>query len=293
MKKVLITGANGLLGQRLVQVLSSFKILACDLASNFFLSIDVPYNRLDISDKDEAINLIEFFKPDWIINCAGYTDVDGCETNRELAWSANVDGVENLALACKEFKANLVHFSTDYVFDGKNGPYNEQDKTNPVSFYGKTKLESEKVIQKYNINHIIIRTNVLYDFGLNVKANFFLWVLEKLKAGKEIKVVSDQFNNPILAFNLAQMVKEVIEKELFGLYHIGGADFLSRFEFAQRIAFHFGLDKSKIQPIETSALKQTASRPLKSGLKINKAKKVFKTEIWGIDKSLKFLKENC
>jgi len=292
MKRVLITGANGLLGQRLVQIFSSFELFACDLTSDFFLPIDIPYGRLNISNKDQVVGLVESFKPGWIVNCAGYTDVDRCEEQKELAWSVNVDGAENLAWTCKKFKINLVHFSTDYVFDGENGPYDEEGKTNPISFYGKTKLESEKVVRGYNINHTIIRTNVLYDFGHKVKTNFFIWVLEKLKKGEEIEVVTDQYNNPTLAFNLAGIVKEAIEENIFGLYHIGGKDYLSRHEFAQKIARVFGLDKEKIKAVKTAELKQAAPRPSRGGLRIDRAKGVFKTEIWGVEKSLEFLKKN-
>jgi dTDP-4-dehydrorhamnose reductase len=294
MKKVLITGANGLLGQKIVEVLSpACKILACDLGPEFFLSLKASYNPLDIREKDKVAVLVKYFKPSWIVNCASYTDVDGCEKNQSLAWSVNVDGVKNIVEVCQEFKINLFHFSTDYVFDGKDGPYSEEDKTNPVNFYGKTKLESERIIEHSHINFTIIRTNVLYGRGEKVKSNFFLWVLENLKKNEKIKVVDDQYNNPTLAFNLAQIVKEAVDRNLFGLYHIGGRDWLSRFEFAQKVALGFGFDKEKIEPIQTSDLKQTAPRPLKGGLKIDKARKVFKTEIVGINKSLGFLKGNC
>lgn len=294
MKKVLITGANGLLGQKIVEIFSpAYKTLACDLGPEFFLSSRASYHSLDIREKGKLVALVESFKSNWIINCASYTDVDGCERNQSLAWSVNVDGVRNLSEVCREFKINLVHFSTDYVFDGKNGPYSEEDKTNPINFYGKTKLENEKVIKNSDINFTIIRTNVLYGCGEKVKSNFFLWVLENLRKNEKIKVVDDQYNNPTLAFNLAQIVKEGVDKEIFGLYHIGGRDWLSRFEFAQKIALSFGFDKERIEPVHTSDLKQVASRPLKGGLKIDKAKEIFKTDIWGIDRSLEFLKRTC
>ncbi|MCJ7508717.1 MAG: dTDP-4-dehydrorhamnose reductase [candidate division Zixibacteria bacterium] len=294
MKKVLITGANGLLGQKIVGILSpAYKILACDLGPEFFLSSKTSYNPLDIREKDKLMVLVKSFKSNWIINCASYTNVDGCEKNQTLAWSVNVDGVKNIVEVCQKLKINLIHFSTDYVFDGKNGPYGEEDKTAPIDFYGKTKLESERIIEHSHINFTIIRTNVLYGCGEKVKSNFFLWVLENLRKNKKIKVVEDQYNNPTLAFNLAQIVKEIVDKDIFGLYHIGGRDWLSRFEFAQKIALSFGFDRDKIEPIQTSNLKQIAPRPLKGGLKIDKAKKVFKTEIWGIEKSLGFLKGNC
>ncbi|HEX9917404.1 MAG TPA: dTDP-4-dehydrorhamnose reductase [candidate division Zixibacteria bacterium] len=294
MKRVLVTGANGLLGQKIVEILSpAYKITSCDLGPEFFLSSKASYHPLDIREKDKVVALVGSFKPSWIVNCASYTDVNGCETNQSLAWSVNVDGVKNIVEVCEKLKIDLIHFSTDYVFDGKNGPYSEEDKTDPINFYGKTKLESEKIIEESHINFTIIRTNVLYGCGEKVKSNFFLWVLENLKKNGKIKVVNDQYNNPTLAFNLAEIVKEAVDRNLFGLYHIGGADWLSRFEFAQKVALSFGFDRDKIKPIQTSDLKQTAPRPLKGGLKIDKAKKVFKTEIWGIEKSLGFLKGNC
>ena len=166
-KAVLITGANGLLGQKLCRNFSScYKVIATDLQPHNFASLhDLTYETLDITDIRPLEFHVRFYKPSVIINAAAYTDVDGCEIHRDQAWAVNVGGVKNLVRACHKQGTKLVHLSTDYIFDGENGPYSEDDPPHPVNFYGETKLESEKVIQDSGINFLIVRTNVLYGFG--------------------------------------------------------------------------------------------------------------------------------
>ncbi|MGB2989674.1 MAG: SDR family oxidoreductase, partial [Candidatus Zixiibacteriota bacterium] len=205
MKTVLITGANGLLGQKLCRDFSSsHKVIATDLHPENFVSFpSLSYESLDLTDRKALEPHVRFYDPAVIINAAAYTDVDGCEINKDQARAINVGGVRNLVRVCREHGIKPVHLSTDYIFDGEKGPYSEDDPPHPVSFYGKTKLESENVVRQGGIDSLIVRTNVLYGFGKKVKKNFLLWLLEKLSAGDKLKIVNDQFNNTTLADNLS------------------------------------------------------------------------------------------
>ena len=159
-----------------------------------------------------------------------------------------------------------------------------------MSYYGKTKLESEKAIRSSGIDFIIVRTNVLYGWGKKVKPNFLLWLLDKLSAGEKIGIVTDQFNNPTLANNLSACILEMAEKNLTGTFHVGGAEYLSRYDFALQVADKFEFDKSLISPVRTALLAQSAQRPHRGGLKIEKAKKFLKTRLLNIEEGLELVK---
>jgi dTDP-4-dehydrorhamnose reductase len=218
------------------------------------------------------------------------TNVDLCETNREMAWKTNVTAVENVTHAAKMTGARIIHFSTDYVFDGTNGPYAESDRPNPLSYYGRTKLASENLLTTAEIPHTIVRTMVLYGVGNGVKVNFALWLLKNLSEEKPIKVVDDQLGNPTLADDLAYAVLKIIELERTGMYHIAGHDIVSRYEFAVQFADIFGFDKKMITPVKTSSIKQAAPRPLKSGLITLKAETDLGIKISGAAQGLRVFK---
>lgn len=294
MKTVLITGANGLLGQKLCRHFSSsHKVIATDLQPDSLVSLpNLSYETLDITDRRALDFHVRFYKPSVIINSAAYTDVDGCETHTAQAWATNVGGVKNLIRACKKHNSKVVHFSTDYIFEGENGPYSEDDPPNPVSFYGETKLESEKVIKRSGIDFLVVRTNVLYGFGKKVKKNFLLWLLEKLSAGEKLEIVTDQFNNPTLADNLSACILEMTEENLSGVFHIAGAEYLSRYDFALKVAEVFGFKEAEVAPIKTDSLKQKAKRPSRGGLKIQKAQGILKTKLLDVKEGLTRAKES-
>jgi dTDP-4-dehydrorhamnose reductase len=293
-KTIFITGANGLLGQKLCRDFSSsYKVIATDLQPDNLVSFpNLSYETLDITDRRALEFHVRFYKPSVIINAAAYTDVDGCEIHQTQAWAINVGGVKNLVRVCQKHGTKLVHLSTDYIFDGENGPYSEDDTPHPVSFYGETKLESEKVIQESGIDFIIVRTNVLYGFGIKVKKNFLLWLLDKLSTGENLKIVDDQFNNPTLADNLSECILEMVERELSGIFHIGGAEYLSRYDFALKVAEVFGFKEAEITPIKTESLKHKAKRPSRGGLKILKAQGILKTKLLNVKEGLKRAKES-
>ncbi|MCX8056986.1 MAG: dTDP-4-dehydrorhamnose reductase [Ignavibacteria bacterium] len=272
--RILIVGANGLLGQALVNYYSKRKDVELHLSSiedKFVGNNQFSYSKLDITKRNEVKNLFLDFFPEFVINAAAYTDVDGCEVNREIAWKINVNGVKHLVEGCRVVDAQLVHISTDFIFDGQNGPYHEDDKPNPISYYGRTKFASENEIKMGGIPFLIIRTNVLYGIQKGVKKDFVEWVVENLSSGKQINVVTDQWNNPTYVDDLVNGISLAIDKRKNGIYHIGGLEYLSRYDFALKIAEVFGLEKELINKTTTDKLNQKAKRPLRGGLIILKA----------------------
>ena len=265
MKKILVTGAFGQLGTSLCEVLSNKSILA----TGRIITTTEKYRsvELDITNQKNVEELIHNYKPDIIIHLAAMTDVDGCEKDPEIAFDINVRATENLL---KNFRGKFIYISTDYVFDGEEGPYSEDDKVNPVSVYGKTKLYGENLIQESDIDWVILRSNIIFSYNDRTKASFVNWVVDSLKRKQIITVVNDQWNNPTWTNDLANVISMIIKKNISGLYHYGGGDFLNRLEFAKMIASAFSLDRELIQPITTPELNWLAQRPLKSGLYTNK-----------------------
>lgn len=294
MKRILITGSNGLLGQKLVVLLSRGSdyelLLTSKHESSVFENGELPYRQLDISSRNDVRRVVDDFQPDVIINSAAVTNVDLCETEREHAWNVNVGGVENLAIAAKFVGAKIIHLSTDYVFDGKNGPYDEESRPNPVSYYGRTKLASENVLRTNEIPFVIVRTMVLYGVAPRIKVNFVLWLIHELELEKPVRVVDDQYGNPTLADDLAYAILKIIAFEREGVYHIAGSELLSRYEFAVKLAKQFGLNKKLITPVKTFGLKQPAPRPLRSGFITLKAETQLGIKMSNVEQGLMIVK---
>jgi dTDP-4-dehydrorhamnose reductase len=281
-----------MLGQRLTEFYARKENVELYLTSaeeeSFFENID--YSKLDIRDKSAVKSVIMTFFPDTIINVAAYTNVDGCETEKKLAWEINVEGVKNIALYSQGIDAHTIHISTDYVFDGKNGPYTEEDKPNPISYYGRTKLASENVLKSSGTRYTVVRTNVLFGPAKFGRPDFVKWVVNSLREGKQIRIVTDQFGNPTYLDDLVDGIVSIETLEAEGLYNIGGRDFLTRYEFTEEIADFFDLDKSLITPIKTAELNQPARRPLKSGLITDKAERELGYNPRSINKALRDMK---
>lgn len=294
MKRVLITGSNGLLGQKVVELLSNSPnytmMLVSKQEASVFPEENFPYRSIDIANKQNIQKVIDEFEPHTIVNTAAITNVDLCETDRQAAWKTNVVSVENLSHAAKLVGARLIHISTDYVFDGKSGPYDERDRPNPLSYYGRTKLASENVIQSNGISATILRTMVLYGIGVNVKLNFALWLLKELSHDRPVRVVDDQICNPTLADDLAFAILKVIELDRKGVYHVAGPDLVSRYDFALTLARVFNFNKKFITPVKTASMKQPAQRPLKSGFITLKAQTDLNIKPVGAEQGLTILK---
>ncbi|WP_207532591.1 SDR family oxidoreductase [Desertivirga arenae] len=276
MKTVLITGSNGLLGQKLISVArnsDSIKLIATSKGPNRYPFPDgYHYAEVDISDAGSIEKAIALYQPDVIINTAAITNVDTCHVERDLCRKVNVEAVKNLVEVCERYKIHLIHLSTDFVFDGKNGPYTEDATPNPVSYYGESKLDAEDLVRKSSSKWAIIRTVLVYGLTENMsRSNIVLWVKSSLEKGTPIKVVNDQWRTPTLAEDLALGCLLAAEKEAQGIYHISGKDTVTILEMAERVADFWRLDKSLISPVSSKSLNQEAVRPLKTGFILDKA----------------------
>ena len=269
MKRIMICGSNGLLGQRLALLLSSqtdYEVLNTSRNRSFAFDHRLfDYTQLDVTQKSDVKSLVSSFHPTVIINAAAAADVDWCELHREEAWKINVVGVENLVEAARKVGARLVHISTDYVFDGAHGPYSEEDKPNPISYYGKSKLASENAVRSGAISYTILRSIVLYGYGIGVRDCYPLWVYRNLSKGNSIRCSGDQISNPTHINDLAYAVIRSFERNRDGIYNISGSERASRYEYALKTADVFSLDPGLISKVTSAELKQVAHRPLVTG----------------------------
>lgn len=245
--KILITGSNGMLGHDLREVLKDNHDLVLTTSKT-----------LDITDKKQVMDFIGDSKPDIVINSAAYTDVDGCEENRDLAYAVNGEGVRNLALACREVDCALLHVSTDYVFDGTaRDPIAEDGEIGPISVYGKSKLEGEKAILEILDKYFIVRTAWLY--GINGR-NFPKTMLELAENHSEITVVYDEVGTPTYTPDLAYGISQLIETDKYGIYHLTNSGYCSWCEFS-RLIFEIAEKDVKVIPVTASEFARPAPRP--------------------------------
>jgi dTDP-4-dehydrorhamnose reductase len=278
-KKILITGSNGLLGQKLVELLvsnPSFETIATAKGANRLpFRNGYSYLEMDITDAEEVDRVLGQVRPDVIVHTAAMTNADQCETEKDTCWKLNVSSVEILIAACRKYGVFLEHLSTDFVFDGTSGPYSEDDLPNPVSFYGWSKYAAEKALISSDINWAIARTVLVYGIAHDMsRSNIILWVKKSLEEGKAIKVVTDQFRTPTLAEDLAKGCLLIAEKEARGIFHISGKDFLTPYEMALATADYFSLDKSLISPTDASTFSQPARRPPRTGFDLTKSRNI-------------------
>jgi dTDP-4-dehydrorhamnose reductase len=276
MKKILITGSNGLLGQKLVALLVNkpdIELIATAKGQNRASILEgYDYASMDITSENEVLEVIGTYRPDVIIHTAAMTNVDQCETERDLCWQMNVKAVEYLVKACEPIDCFLVHLSTDFIFDGEAGPYDENATAHPISYYGDSKWAAERLLLDSKIRWAIARTVLVYGIVHDMsRTNIILWVKKSLEEGKNIKVVTDQFRTPTLAEDLAMGCWLIAEKEAKGIYNISGKDLLTPYDMAIKTADFFKLDKSLISMADSSTFSQPAKRPPKTGFIIDKA----------------------
>jgi dTDP-4-dehydrorhamnose reductase len=274
---LLITGGNGLLGTKLLELcLRDASIHPVSVSrqpcSNRFLG-PFDFYQADLTDPGAVAEVFERVRPAVVVHTAAMTDVDGCERDPEQAWRLNVEGSEHVARSAAALGSLLVHLSTEYVFDGRAGPYSETDLTNPISVYGRTKLESERVVGTHCPTAAIARTTILYGHAPNVRPNFVIWLVGQLRSGKPVRIVDDQVGSPTLADNLAEMCLALRRGR--GIYNTVGADRVDRFRFALLVAEVFELDPAPISPVSTASLGQPAPRPLRAGLRMDRFQREF------------------
>ncbi|MFH0921989.1 MAG: SDR family oxidoreductase [Fibrobacterota bacterium] len=287
-KKVLVTGLWGLLGQNLLQALKGgYEVTGLDIApAPPALAGSVPCHAVDITDKNALALFFKEYRPDILINTAAMTNVDGCEKEKEQADAVNHGAVRNLLAACGPIE-RFVQISTDYVFDGKNGPYADNAAPNPISEYGRSKLAAEQAVQASGKSFLIVRTMVLWGSGHGLKPDFPSWVKNSLAEGQTIRVVTDQVGNITLAANLSQNIRACLQAGTMGTLALTGADILDRHTIACCVADHYGLDRRRILPIRTADLHQPAPRPLNSGFTLNRARTLPGVRFLTFDEQLK------
>lgn len=276
--KVLITGANGLLGQKLIQLLGDepdVEIFATGRGPQRIPSGGFLYVSTDLTDEAAVQSLIQQTAPDLIIHCAAMTQVDDCELNQEACRQANISATHHLLQAAESHKSHFIFVSTDFVFDGAHGPYAENDPPNPISHYGHTKLKAEQLVAASPLKTAIVRTVLVYGVAHDLsRSNLVLWVKNSLEAGKAIRVVNDQWRTPTLAEDLASGCWMVAQKKAEGIFHISGEGFMTPYDMALKVAEAFDFDKSLISAVDASTFSQPGKRPPKTGFIIDKAKRV-------------------
>jgi len=276
MKRVLITGSNGLLGQKLIDLAlaqSDISLVATSSGSNRHpIKVGYTYQELDVCDTDALRMAIVKYQPQAIIHTAAMTNVDACESNQEACEKLNVTAVASLATLCQEFNIQLIHLSTDFIFDGANGPYSEDDNPNPLSFYGQSKWKAEQAIVASGCKYVILRTIIVYGVAAAMsRSNIVLWAKNALEKGETISVVNDQWRMPTLAEDLAAACIAAVQKEVQGVFNVSGKDLMNMVELVNQVADFWHLDKTLIQPISSASLNQAAKRPPKTGFVLAKA----------------------
>tara|TARA_B110000046_G_scaffold32429_1_gene34741 strand:- start:6877 stop:7854 length:978 start_codon:yes stop_codon:yes gene_type:complete len=293
-KKILITGSNGLLGQKLVAQLAEsdiFELIATSRGENRILKVTgFTYEPMDITSEKDVMRVFDLYEPDVIINTAAMTNVDLCESHKEACQELNVTAVEHLIQAAEKHITHFIHLSTDFIFDGMAGPYKETDEPNPLSYYGESKLASEKALQNSNCKWAIARTIIVYGIVEDMsRSNIVLWAKGALEKRQRLTIVNDQFRSPTLAEDLAKGCVLIAEQGAEGVYNISGKDTMSIVDLVRRVARYYKLDESYIEEISSASLNQAAKRPPTTGFVIDKAIKDLGYSPVSFEDGIKFL----
>lgn len=279
MNKILVTGSNGLLGQKITDLAladNSIDLIATSRGENRHpVKSGYRYVDLDIIDRQRLRATVAEYRPDVIINTAAMTNVDACEHDPEGCRKLNVEAVASLVELCETYGIHLIHLSTDFIFDGKEGPYAEDAEPNPLSLYGQSKWDAEKIIQQSSCKWAILRTILVYGIVADMsRSNIVLWAKGALEKGQPLNVVNDQWRMPTLAEDLAQACLLAATQRAEGIFHISGKDLFAIHELVAAVADFWGLDKSLIREVSSSTLSQAAPRPARTGFILDKARSV-------------------
>ena len=292
--RILVTGANGLVGSRLVKRLlaQGHQVTALGRGAPRGVPAGAQYVGVDLGDAPGLLAALVAAGPEAIVNPAGMTDVDGCERDPDAAWVANVEGVATLCRGARKLGAHLLHVSTDYVFDGDAGPYDVDAVPNPRGTYALTKHAGEQAVRALLPQGAwaIARTAVVYGWPRAGNNNFGSWLYDSLSQGKPVKLFADQWVSPSLATNVADMLAELAARKLPGLWHAAGAEVLDRVAFGQRFARAFGFDEALLQPSRMADVKLLSPRPARSGLKVDKTAAQLAAKPLGLDEALRQFK---
>ena len=272
---VLITGSHGRIGEMFLrQAPNKFHLVATAREENSLLpALCSEYISLNITDRKTVKEIIGSAQPRFIIHTAAIANVDACEEAREICWRVNVEGTEHVIAGAKKAGAKIIHISTDFVFDGtKKGVYTEEDRPNPINYYGKSKLAAENLVIASGLDYAIIRTaSVVQPLSAKGTSNFALRAIDALRAGETMKVPSDELRNPAYAANLCRAVWKLIHLDRSGIFHMSGSEAATRYDYCRKIADKFGLDQNLLDPVPSSQFSTRAARPLNTVLDVKKA----------------------
>lgn len=290
--KVLVTGANGFLGYYLVEQLLAKNIPVTATGKGecrlpFTHDKNFQYLEMDFTDPFSVHDVFENIKPDVVVHSGAMSKPDECESNQILAYLVNVEGTVQLLINAADSKSFFVFISTDFVFDGERGMYNEDDIPNPVNYYGRTKLEAEEAVKDYEFEWAIVRTVLVYGKNHSGHNNILKIVKEKLEKGEEYSVVDDQLRTPTYVEDLAKGIVSIIEKKATRIFHLSGKDILTPYQMAIKAAEYLQLDSSVIKRVTADSFSQPAKRPLKTGFIIDKARKQLNYDPLSFEEGLK------
>jgi len=296
MKTVLVTGSNGLLGQKLTDIYATkqdVKLIATGRGENRHpLKSGYTYEVMDITNREQVFEVIGKHKPDCIIHGAAMTNVDACELDPEACQLQNVKSTQNLVDAIADIDCHFVFVSTDFIFDGTSGPYKEDDEPNPLSIYGQSKLDGERYVQSNCKRWAIARTVLVYGLVADMsRSNIVLWARESLANKKAINVVDDQFRSPTLAEDLAAGCILIENQEAEGIFNISGKDQMSIYELVQRVANYFGLSMDTVSKIDSVSLNQPAKRPPITGFDLSKSNAELGYNPYSFDEGIRIIYE--
>jgi dTDP-4-dehydrorhamnose reductase len=285
--RVLIIGASGFLGYHMFEEFSQYY----EVLGTFYNHPIDNFMHLDVKEKVEIEEVLTSFLPDVVLYPAANPNVEYCETHPEETWEVNVKGTANTIEYVKKIGAKFVFFSSDYIFDGKEGPYLEEDNPNPINVYGNQKLASEELIREGLMDYLIVRTTIVYGWESDGK-NFIIRMIRNLKDGKTMKVPEGQLGTPTYVKNLCLATRELIEKDKVGIYHVAGKDLIDRYDFARIAVDIFSLDENLLIPVSLNEFREKVPIPKSAGLKIEKVEYELETKMIGIREGLELAKKD-
>ena len=286
--KIFVIGGSGLVGNFFIhnsinhEIITTFNKTKINASNVISKKINLPEDWAKLQD------LILEDKPDVVLNSMAFSNIDFCEINKEEVYALHVKVSEKITALCSKINSKIVFLSTDYVFDGKKGNYAENDKTNPINYYGYTKDLAEKIILK-NENNLVLRTSMVY--GSSSKVRFLRYVIENLKKDQEINTYNDIFNSATLLDDLTNGISKAIEFDASGIYHIAGSSCVSRFDFAKTVAKVFNFNENLVKPVSIVSSKLKAQRPVKPCLNNSKASKTFGIKFSSINEGIRQIYE--
>jgi dTDP-4-dehydrorhamnose reductase len=285
--KICVVGASGLLGEGFQRTSKNVKneFIFCYAKNKIPNAV-----HLDITKEDMVKSFFQIHKPDVLINCSAITDPEFCEKNKSVASNVNTLGAKRLAQACNNYGSYMIHVSTEYIFDGNNGPYHENDTPKPISYYGQTKLESEKVVLKENQNFCVARASLLYGWSKN-KQNLATMIISELRNNRQVKLINDLQVSPSYTDNVAEMILELAKLKISGIFNVANSSIITRYDFGMLLTEVFELNKSLIKSISVKDFHWEVPRPHKSGLLVEKISSILRKKPLNVKECLIRMRE--